>query len=156
MGQKQHIEAKILKIGLHLGMALCDQSFTVYRINVHYIEIDQNDKLQIFWIFYNKLFCHLLDPKSSWKMGSFEAHNIIAAQKISKQERGPIWQKWVKMSKNGNINTSPTHIFFKIQNHNGPRKRELFMKILGIENEKLVYSEKFEKKWNLPFWPILI
>ena len=60
------------------------------------------------------------------------------------------------MSKNGNISTSTTHLFFKIQNHNGPWKRELFMKILGIENEKLVYSEKFEKKWNLPFWPISI
>ena len=33
-GQKQHIEAKILKIEQHLGMALCDQSFTVYRINI--------------------------------------------------------------------------------------------------------------------------
>ena len=65
MGQKQHIEAKILKIGLHLGMALCHQSFTIYRINVHYIEIDQNEKFQIFQIFYNQLFCHLLDPKSS-------------------------------------------------------------------------------------------
>ena len=138
MGQKQHIEAKILKIGLHLNIALCDQSFTVYRINVHYIEIDQNDKFQIFQIFYNKLFCHLLDPKSSWKMGSFEVHNIIAAQKISKQERGPIWQKWVKMSKNGDISPSPTHLSFKIQNHNVPWKRELFMKILAIENEKLV------------------
>ena len=89
-------------------------------------------------------------------MGSFEVHNIIAAQKISKQEWGAIWQKWMKMSKNGNISTSTTHLFFKIQNHNGPWKRELFMKILGIENEKLVYSEKFEKKWNLPFWSISI
>ena len=71
-------------------------------------------------------------------MGSFEVHNIVAAQKISKQERGQIWQKWVKMSKNGNISTSPTHLFFKIQNHNVSQKRELFMKILGIENEKLV------------------
>ena len=50
------------------------------------------------------------------------------------------------MSKNGDIGTSPTLLFFKIQNHNGPQNRELFMKILGIENEKLVYSEKFEKK----------
>ena len=65
MGQKQHIEAKILKIGLHLGMALYDQSFTVYCINVHYIKIDQNDKFQIFQIFYYKLLCHLLDPKFS-------------------------------------------------------------------------------------------
>ena len=56
MGQKQHIEAKILKIGLHLGMALCDQSFTVYRINVHCIEIDENDKFQIFQIFYKIFF----------------------------------------------------------------------------------------------------
>ena len=60
------------------------------------------------------------------------------------------------MSKNGNINASPTHLFFKIQNHNVPKKRELFMKILGIENDKLVYSEKIGKKWNLPFWPISI
>ena len=50
-GQKQHIEAEILKIGQHLGMALCDQSFTVYRINVHYKKIDQNDKFQNFQIF---------------------------------------------------------------------------------------------------------
>ena len=49
------------------------------------------------------------------------------------------------MSKNGNINASPTHLFFKIQNHNVPKKRELFMKILGIENDKLVYLEKLEK-----------
>ena len=84
MGQKQHIEAKILKIGLHLGMALYDQSFTVYCINVHYIKIDQNDKFQIFQIFYYKLLCHLLDPKFSWKMGSFEVHHINVAQKISK------------------------------------------------------------------------
>ena len=27
--QKQHIEAKSLKIGWHLGMALCVQSFTI-------------------------------------------------------------------------------------------------------------------------------
>ena len=46
-GQKQHIEAKILKIGRHLGMALCDQNFTVYRINVHSIKIDQNNRIQI-------------------------------------------------------------------------------------------------------------
>ena len=69
---------------------------------------------------------------------------------------GPIWQKWVKMSKNGSIDASPTHLIFKIQNHNVPKKRELFMKILGIENDKLVYSEKIGKKWNLPFWPISI
>ena len=84
MGQKQHIEAKILKIGLHLGMALCYQCFTVNCINVHYIEIDQNDIFQIFQIFYNKLFCHLLEPKFSWKMGSFEVHNINIAKKINK------------------------------------------------------------------------
>ena len=45
---------------------------------------------------------------------------------------------------------------FKIKNHNVPKKRELFMKILGIENDKLVYLEKIGKKWNLPFWPISI
>ena len=50
------------------------------------------------------------------------------------------------MSKNGSIDASPTHLIFKIQNHNVPKKRELFMKILGIENEKIVYSEKVEKK----------
>ena len=50
------------------------------------------------------------------------------------------------MSKNGNINASPTHLFFKIQNHNVPKKRELFMKILAIENYKLVHSEKIGKK----------
>ena len=60
------------------------------------------------------------------------------------------------MRKNGDISVSPTHLFFKIQKFNAPEKRELFMKILGIENEKIVYSEKFEKKWNLPFWPISI
>ena len=89
-------------------------------------------------------------------MGSFEVHNIIVAQKISQQEQGPIWQKWVKKSKNGDISASPTHLFFKIQNHNVSQKREIFMKILGIENEKLVCWEKFEKKWNLLFWPISI
>ena len=50
------------------------------------------------------------------------------------------------MSKNGNINASPTHLFFKIQNHNAPKKRKLFMKILGIEHDKLVYSVKIGKK----------
>ena len=58
--------------------------------------------------------------------------------------------------KNGDIRASPTHLFFKIQSHNVVQKWELFLKILGIENEKLVYSEKFEKKWNVPFWPISI
>ena len=56
------------------------------------------------------------------------------------------------MSKNGSIDASPTHLIFKIQNHNVPKKRELFMKILGIENEKIVYIEKFEKKWTLPVY----
>ena len=41
----------------------------------------------------------------------------------------------------------PLHTcFFKIQNHNVPKKRELFMKILGIKNDKLVYCGKIEKK----------
>ena len=60
------------------------------------------------------------------------------------------------MSKNDSIDAFPTHLIFKIQNHNVPKKRELFMKILGIENDKLVYSVKIGKKWNLPFWPISI
>ena len=60
------------------------------------------------------------------------------------------------MSKNGSIDASPTHLIFKIQNHNEPKKRELFLKILNIENDNLVYLEKIGKKWNLPFWPISI
>ena len=60
-----------------------------------------------------------------------------------------------KMSENEQ-KASTTHLFFKIQNHNVPKKRELLMQILGIENDKLVYSEKIGKKWNLPFWPISI
>ena len=52
----------------------------------------------------------------------------------------------MKRSKNGSIDASPTHLIFKIQNHNVPKKRELFMKILGIENDKLVYLEKIGKK----------
>ena len=48
LSQKQHIEAKILKIEQHLGMALCDQNFTVYCINVLSIKIDQKDIIQIF------------------------------------------------------------------------------------------------------------
>ena len=55
------------------------------------------------------------------------------------------------MSKNGSIDASPTHLIFKIQNHNVPKKRELFMKILGIENDKLVYSVKIEKNLNSTF-----
>ena len=50
------------------------------------------------------------------------------------------------MSKNGDFSPSPTHLFFKIQSHNVVQKRDLFLRILGIENEKLVYSENFEKK----------
>ena len=48
------------------------------------------------------------------------------------------------MSKNGDISASPTHLFFKIQNYNAPEKRELFMKNLGIENEKIVSLKKSE------------
>ena len=61
-----------------------------------------------------------------------------------------------KMNKNGAIGAFTTHLFFKIKNFSVSQKRELFMKILGIENEKIVYSEKVEKKWNLPYWPISI
>ena len=52
----------------------------------------------------------------------------------------------MKRSKNGSIDASPTHLIFKIQNYNVPKKRELFMKVLNIENDNLVYLEKIGKK----------
>ena len=79
---------------------------------------------------------------------------IIVAQKISKQEGRILWQKWAKLKKNDEIIASPTHLLFKLQKYNVPQKNQFFMDIEGSENEKIVYIEKFEKKWNLPFWPI--
>ena len=87
-------------------------------------------------------------------MGSFEVHMIIVAQKISEQEGRILWQKWAKLKKNDEIITSPTHLLFKLQKYNVPQKSQFFMEINGFKNEILIYIEKVEKKWNLPFWPI--
>ena len=79
---------------------------------------------------------------------------IIVGSKISEQEGVLLWQKWAKLKKNDEIITSPTHLLFKLQKHIVPQKSQFFMEIWGFESEEIVYIEKFEKKWDLPFWPI--
>ena len=51
-------------------MALCNQSFTTYRINVHYVEIGQNGKFHFFSIF-SKNYFSFSTPKIFMKSSLF-------------------------------------------------------------------------------------
>ena len=53
-GSKATHKKFFMKIGRHLGMSVYDQSFTIYRVNVHLSEMELLRKFEFFRIFHLK------------------------------------------------------------------------------------------------------
>ena len=53
-GSKATHKKIFMKIGRHLDMPICDQSFTIYCVNVHLSEMEVLRKFEFFRIFHLK------------------------------------------------------------------------------------------------------
>ena len=82
-GSKATHKNFFMKIGRHLDMPICDQSFTIYCVNVHLSKMEVQRKFEFFRIFHCKTI--IFSSESVFSMKN-EVHHVDVPQKLRNWE----------------------------------------------------------------------